>query len=186
MNRNEYNLEESTANMEYWLSRLQKLPNRNDREWREYFMRNDVWFEDIESLGYYLSEAHNSIVYKAYSEKTVFKSKKDEMDGSFVRAIEGALLHNRLFPETFYSLVGFTDYKEGIRVIFQQKYIKGRQPTKEEIREGLRKKGFSLFETANSPISGSKDGLFAKDIHEHNAIVSDGELYVIDCKIIKI
>lgn len=184
MNKNDYTLEESTANMEYWLSRLQKLPNRSDREWREYFMRNNVWYEDLESLGYFMESSHESVVYKAFSEIEVYKVKRSKHDVYFSKVIENAILHNKLFPETFYSLVGFTDYAEGVRVILKQKFFKGRKPTNEEIKEALINKGFSVSE--DFCLSAVKDGLCAKDIHSINAIISDGKLYLIDCNIIKI
>ena len=56
-------------------------------------------------------------------------------------------LHNTIFPETSYELVGFNWY-EGEKFYFVKKqlFIKGTKPTQEEIDKCMKDKGFSIIE----------------------------------------
>lgn len=183
------NIEESSNELEIWINRLSNLPDRDEREWRSYFIRNKMWFEDIESIGYYMLESHESVVYKGYSDKEVFKVKQCGMYNtyigakSFIDTLQSALWHNMLFPETYYTLVGFMSYGNGIRVILRQGYVKGEKATNLQIKEFLTANGFvSVVKTSNG-LSAYKDDLNVIDIHDDNAIVVDGQVRVIDCQI---
>lgn len=183
------NIEESSTELESWINRLSNLQERDEREWRSYFLRNKMWIEDIESIGYYMLESHESAVYKGYSEKEVFKVKQCGMYNtyigakSFIDTLKSALWHNILFPETYYTLVGFMSYGNGIRVILRQGYVKGEKANTMQIEEFLTANGFvSVVKTAKG-LSASKDDLNVIDIHEDNAIVVDGQVRVIDCQI---
>ena len=184
------NIEESTTELKSWIDRLEKLPERDEREWRTYFLRNNMWIEDIESIGYYMQQAHESVVYKGYSETEVFKLKQCGMDGtyigakSFIDTLQSALWHNSLFPETYYTLVGFASYGIGIRAVLRQGYVKGEKATTEQIKEFLTANGFTSITTIQGfAVSAKKDEFIVSDIHRDNAIVVDGQVHIIDSQI---
>ena len=168
--------------LENWLLRIQNLSERSEREWRKYFMRNKVWVEDLDSLGYFLTSSHESVVYKGYSEKEIYKAKKNRTEGDFARVIKDAILHNKLFPDTSYSLVGFTDYAEGVRVILKQNYIEGQHPGNDQIIEYLNNNGYEVEREGNM-ITARKGGLMDCDIYSKNAIITDGKIFIVDCNI---
>ena len=180
------NIEESTSELSKWIDRLKVLPDRNEREWRAYFLRNNVWIEDLDSIGYYMVESHESAVFKGYSEQEVFKVRQSGMNNtyigskSFINTLQSALWHNLLFPHTYYNLVGFTSYRNGIRAVLRQGYIKGEKATAGQIVDFLNANGFVSVRCQNLGVSGSKDELIVSDIHEDNAIVVDGQVRVID------
>ena len=64
-------VEDATTLLTSWLGRLQNLEDRGIREFRAYFMRNKMWIEDIEQLGYYFSSGHESHLYRSFSEKAL-------------------------------------------------------------------------------------------------------------------
>ena len=173
----------STEELKKWLLRLQNLSQRNEREWRKYFLRNKMWIEDIESIGYLLTKSHESVVYKGYSEKEVFKVKQARgADCVFISTIMSAIYHNQLFPETFYKLVGFTDGANGVAVVLSQKFVKGNYPSNEQIIEYLKGNGFDVSKDGDM-ITACKDGYCARDIQKINAIIADNNVFVIDCNI---
>lgn len=172
-----------TEELKKWLLRLQNLSQRNEREWRKYFLRNKMWIEDIESIGYLLTKSHESVVYKGYSEKEVFKVKQARgADCVFISTIMSAIYHNQLFPETFYKLVGFTDGANGVAVVLSQKFVKGNHPSNEQIIEYLKGNGFDVSKDGDM-ITACKDGYCARDIQKINAIIADSKVFVIDCNI---
>lgn len=182
--------EESSNIITSWIDRLKKVHERNEREWRVYFLRNKMWVEDIESIGYFMDNSHESVIYKGYSEKEVFKIRQCGINrlyidsSSFIDTLLSALWHNRLFPSTYYTLVGFTSWGNGVRAVLKQDYIKGEKPTIEQITNFLEQHGFKNLEI-NNGVSATKDSYFVSDIHQRNAIFANGTLYVIDCNIIE-
>jgi hypothetical protein len=87
-------------------------------------------------------------------------------------------LHNALFPDTKYELLGFTRTVKGFAFIIKQAFIKGRETTKEDDligfmhRMGFEKRGFNRFQNSIIEIS---------NLHEGNVLMGeDGNFYFID------
>ncbi|GHT75462.1 hypothetical protein AGMMS50262_10840 [Bacteroidia bacterium] len=87
-------------------------------------------------------------------------------------------LHNALFPETKYELIGFTKSIKGFAFILKQLFIIGRETTKEDnldsfmLRMGFEKTGFNCFQNGIIEIA---------DLHGGNVLKGiDGNFYFID------
>jgi hypothetical protein len=179
-------VEDATTLLTSWLGRLQNLEDRGIREFRAYFMRNKMWIEDIEQLGYYFSSGHESHLYRSFSENALLKIKGthtlyNSIKENLISSLESAILHNQVFPETFYTLVGFNDYGNSIYPVLKQSLIVGRSCNNDELDERLEslglKKNLGVF---------TKDGYVIDGLHKGNIMVgSDEKTYVIDCTIRK-
>lgn len=87
-----------------WFLRVQtEFPTQKDL--RSYLTKEKVWIEDINILGKFHENGAESCVYKAYTEKEVYKVQLRGLLDSIMQAI----LYNRFFPESILSFVGFTD-----------------------------------------------------------------------------
>ena len=89
-------------------------------------------------------------------------------------------LHNHLFPETFYELIGFCRGKYGkFSFVLKQPYIRGIEPTETDIYNDMTKRGFSRDYIENTTYTSYC--YIIKDLHIGNFIKNrDGKLYCID------
>lgn len=120
-----------------------------------------------------------------YVDKTgciVYKMNNLIHSGSYFRLFHRLLLHNYLFPQTAYTLVGFTGYKgRTLYPLLAQRYVKNAVPaTPFEINEYMGQLGFSVkaewtYENTDYVISDMKPKNVLKD--------SDGDIFVIDAEI---
>jgi|GEM_PF-3681015 len=87
-------------------------------------------------------------------------------------------LHNALFPDTQYELIGFTKTKKGFAFIIKQPYIKGRETKIEDnLSEFMAKAGFSPEKIH----SYGNNVLKIEDLHEANVLKGkDDRFYFID------
>jgi len=97
-------------------------------------------------------------------------------------ALDRMVLHNQLFPNTAYSIIGFgRDSLGHFRIIAKQKFVQGESASSEEIKNFAEKLG--LREEQGWWYS--QDGLFKiTDLSPLNVLKDiNGELQVIDCDI---
>ena len=182
-------IENATSLLESWHKRLSNsnLPDRDWMEWRKYFMRSKMWIEDIEQLGYYYSSGHESQLYQSCSENALYKIKGththyNNIKENLTSSLKSAIFHNQVFPETFYTLVGFNDYGDSVYPVLKQSLIVGKKCNNYELDKRLEslglKKNIGFF---------TKDGYIIDGLHRENVMVgSDDKTYVVDCNIRRI
>jgi len=86
-------------------------------------------------------------------------------------------LHNHLFPDTAYELIGFTNNpNRGFSFIVKQPFIDGENTPTDKISEELNKMGFKDI-GGNTYVS---DDYIIDDLHKRNVFTKDGRLYFID------
>ena len=103
-----------------------------------------------------------------------------QSESPFDFLLDRVILHNAIFPETSYQVVGYTfDEDSNFRFILTQPKIKGRAATQEEIQSFAAKLGFGT-----EPLHSDwyeNDLLKIQDLHPKNVLIdSRGDLYVID------
>ncbi len=165
-----------------WFLRVQtEFPTQKDL--RSYLTKEKVWIEDINILGKFHENGAESCVYKAYTEKEVYKVQLRGLLDSIMQAI----LYNRFFPESILSFVGFTDSptfitglvetQDNVRVVLKQQFFDGAHPDvfQEQQIHNIEMKGYGF---------GDKK-YCVSDIDSKNCIVIDQTFYVIDCCINK-
>lgn len=88
------------------------------------------------------------------------------------------LVHNLLFPETAYTLVGISENLGDVRIVLSQDLVQSKgQPTKEQIAKALAAKG--LFPEDN--YSFGNEFVSVTDVEGDNVLLGeDGTVYVID------
>ncbi|MEO7312532.1 MAG: hypothetical protein ABIX01_19255 [Chitinophagaceae bacterium] len=93
--------------------------------------------------------------------------------------LNSLLIHNLLFSETAYELLGFVDSGDGLLACIKQPFIISDAPTDlEDVRKFLTYKGF--INTRRYDYYNQDLGLILEDIHDENVIVSIGALFFID------
>lgn len=151
----QYSVEDSCKELLAWIERLRKLDECDEKDLRAYFSRNNVWVENPETVGSFMVDGAESYVYKGYDEKEVFKFKRCRTDSirELATILRGVLNHNKCFPDTYYTLIGFSSYERDVLgtirfgVVLRQEFVKGEFATHEQILTHLKKEGFTLLRT---------------------------------------
>jgi hypothetical protein len=163
---------------------------RQEKLLEEYARQKGVWFDhEEESEREYLGDGAESFVYQddksGYVRKLVDPVSKTPLE-FFDNRIS---LHNYLFPETFYELVGFTRTKGGVfTYIITQPYVNvseydkldlANPPVVENYKQELEKMGFNLYDNDHTTIYNKDYIIF--DLHNDNVLVNKKkDLFFID------
>ncbi len=150
----------------------------------DYAKKNNLWIEDLYSLGDPLSGggnentlALNTATGEIYKSNNLFNAKN-----SISKLFDNVNAHNEVFPKNKYEFVGFTGHNEGgtpyVEPIFKQKYVHdAEQASQEEIDTHMGSLGFDkvndhTFRNADYTVS---------DLRPRNVLkTADGTIHVID------
>jgi hypothetical protein len=92
-------------------------------------------------------------------------------------------MHNSFFPETAYTLIGFTKEGKVVNLVLQQDFVKqARNSTPQEIFDYLTDMGFKVEDAVTGNyIWKNKDGITIGDMHTGNALTTkEGSVIIID------
>lgn len=171
---------------DYWCNILGKSRVLNATlfdEYKDMFIDKGMWIDDIKELGWYLRSGYESDVYVSHSDPSkVLKVKLQQYTHTLVGTLIAAKYHNLLFPDTFYSLIGFTAKKKYIYAILGQNRVIGTPVGAKRVCSYFAQRGYIVYELGAAV---SKDGLLAFGITGSNAVEHDGRIYVMDCYIYK-
>ena len=102
--------------------------------------------------------------------------------GSYFKLFHRLLLHNELFPQTAYTLVGFTGFRgRTIYPLFAQGYVENATASQpEEIQRHMHSLGF----TKTKEWTYENDRFIISDLKPKNVLKdADGDFYIIDAEI---
>ena len=158
----------------------------HERRLTEYAQKHNCWFafKSIKENFKYLGSGAESDVYFDNDGKSVIKlvnySAYSETPLDFLN--HRITLHNTIFPETAYELLGFTYSheidEEGFYFITRQTFIdsKNPRPTQEEIDNHMERKGFVIHDGTFVI-----EGYIISDLAPRNFVKdNNGKLYCID------
>ena len=187
LNQDDKKMEQGTVSeyneaFDYWcniLGRPKVLDQNTFDEYKNLFIDNGMWIDDIKELGRYLRSGYESDVYVSYADPSmVLKVKLQQYTKTLVGTLISAKYHNLLFPETCYSLIGFTAKKNNIYVVLGQNRVRGTTVGVKRVCAYFEQRGYTVYELGAAV---SKDGLLAFGITGTDAVEHDGNIYVMDC-----
>ena len=155
-----------------------------NRVTREYAQENGLWipFEDVFKLGRPSKSGNEHDTYVDTENRVIYKVNNRMNTPSIVDLLNRMALHNKYFPNSKYSLVGFTAISENGDVwpVFAQDYVPGaRVATNEEIDAYMGALGFAPVGEGRY----SNGEIVAKDLRPRNVLVdADGDVYVVDAE----
>lgn len=152
---------------------------------KEYAIENNLWMEDYKSeLGQTPDqEGGEAEVYLSPSGDKVVKVKSADQYSSPLDFLDSITIWNFLFPESAYTLRGFTEKNGKLAFIIEQPTIHiERSATRDEIFSELSKIGFDTNRA--SRFSGARHpelDIWLRDLNEGNVVIgTDGRIYFID------
>ena len=148
-----------------------------------YAKENGLWvpMERIAELGTPGMSGNENELY--VSDDIIFKVNNLMNTGSILALLEKALMHNELFPETFYRLYGFTGFGgRSVYPILQQDLIKEADSTPQiAIDTFMAALG---FDKEDRPGRYSNNRYLVWDLLPRNVLRDkDGDLFVVDAEI---
>lgn len=126
----------------------------------------------------YLTKGGESKIYLALDGLNVIKVNDAIYYASWDEYFNSLVLHNLLFPNTAYSLIGFMEIDNGLHAVLQQPFIEGEQARLKDIKELLSYNGFE--NTKRQDYYNSEFGLVLEDMHDENVIAKNELLFFID------
>jgi len=142
---------------------------------------NDLWipFSNVDNFGEPYPGGNENIVYYNQNESAVYKVNNLINAGSITKLIAQILLHNKIFPDTPYELVGFTGFEgRSIYPVLKQSHIDiSSFATPEEIADYMHSLGFN--QVSDSKFTDEK--YIVSDLFPRNVLKDkQGNIYVID------
>jgi hypothetical protein len=137
-----------------------------------------TWLESLPSEYSYLTEGGESKVYLSGDGRYVIKLNDAGYYATWTEYFNSLVIHNLLFPDMAYSLLGFTETNEELLAIVQQCFAQGTQATLENIEGFLNFNGFA--KVRRQDYFNNEFGLALEDMHDENVIAKDNILFFID------
>ena len=150
----------------------------------EYAKEKNLWIPDIYDLGNpFLSGSENTVVLNS-EEVVVYKSNNLMNSKTISGLLDQITIHNQLFPETKYELVGFTGIDKGegkvpyIEVVLKQSFINiAVSANSFEIANYMKSLEFKMI--SNTSFANSQYTI--SDLYPRNVLKdNNGDLYIID------
>jgi hypothetical protein len=140
--------------------------------------KKGLLLESLPSDSQYLTEGGESKVYLSSDGRTVIKVNDAGYYATWTEYFNSLILHNLLFSNTAYSLLGFTESDEKLFAIVQQAFVEGKQPALDHIEGFLNFNGFR--KTRRQDYYNDDLGLALEDMHDENVIAKDNILFFVD------
>jgi hypothetical protein len=145
---------------------------------KAYAEKENLWLESLPSGSQYLTEGGESKVYLTEDGRSVIKVNDAGYYATWTEYFNSLLLHNLLFSNTAYSLLGFTEFDQKLFAVIQQQFVEGEQATLEHIEGFLNFNGFRKIRRQD--YYNKELGLALEDMHDENVIAKGNVLFFID------
>lgn len=145
---------------------------------KAYAQRTDIWMDSLPQGSLYLTEGGESKVYLSSNGKLVYKVNDAGYYATWAEYFSSLLLHNLLFSNSAYQLLGFTERDDRFCAVVQQPFVEGEQASLEHIEEFLAFNGF--VKVRRQDYYNNEFRLVLEDMHDENVIAKDNVLFFID------
>jgi Serine/Threonine/Tyrosine Kinase found in polyvalent proteins len=137
-----------------------------------------LWMESLPKGSQYLTEGGESKVYLSEDGGFVLKVNDAGYYATWTEYFDSLLLHNLLFSNSEYSLLGFIEIDEKLFAVVRQSFVEGEQASLDHIGSFLNFNGF--INTRRQDYYNSEFGLALEDMHDENVIANGNILFFID------
>jgi hypothetical protein len=145
---------------------------------KSYAEKEGIWLESLPAGFRYLTEGGESKVYLNEDGRFVIKINDAGYYATWTEYFNSLLLHNLLFFNTAYSLIGFAEFDQKLFAVIRQPFVEGEQADLEHIQELLNFNGFNRIRRQD--YYNDELGLALEDMHDENVIAKAGTLFFID------
>ena len=165
------------------LSEIQATDNYIDKEkeaeiLKSFIEEKNLYFDELR-FSVYLDEGAEQKVFFDAEKSKVYKLNDAIFYVNWSQYLESLLLHNILFSETKYELLGFVIINKSLYSVVEQDFISPSEKTTiESVKDLMFSKGFAI-KKRNDYIH-TDLGLIIEDLHEETVLLKEGTLFFID------
>ena len=145
----------------------------------KYIGERKLWLPKPTEKNRLLTIGGEAEVYINIEEQQVIKVNDAVYYSTWLDFFTSVLIHNLLFGETAYQLIGFTKRDEELQAILQQPFIVSDAAVDlADVKTALEYNGFK--NNRRNDYYSEELGLILEDIHDENVILNSGFLFFID------
>ncbi|HVY76197.1 MAG TPA: hypothetical protein VG890_15310 [Puia sp.] len=145
---------------------------------KNYAKNTGLWLSSLPQGSEYLTRGGEAKIYLAANKLNAIKVNDAVYYATWTEYFNSLILHNILFPNTNYSLLGFSESDGKLAAVLSQSFIEGEQAKLEDIKAFLSFNGFE--NTKRQDYYNREFELVLEDMHDENVISRQGILFFID------
>jgi hypothetical protein len=145
---------------------------------RSHAQRTGSWLDSLPIGSQFLAEGGESKVYLSEDGRFVVKVNDAGYFATWAEYFNSLVIHNLLFANSAYSLLGFIEVDEVLFAVVQQPFVEGEQASLDHIEGFLNFNGFT--KTKRQDYYNSELNLALEDMHDENVIAKGEVLFFID------
>jgi hypothetical protein len=144
-----------------------------------YCTQYSLWIPDIPGENRYLTRGGEAEVYLHIDNRHVLKFNDAIYYATWLEFLNSVLLHNLIFEDTSYNLLGFVKKQDILYAVLEQLFIfSDAQAEIEDIKKFLEFNGFE--NNRRNDYVHNELGLILEDMHDENVLVNSEKLFFID------
>lgn len=145
----------------------------------EFATDNGLWFDQEFSDANFLTEGGEAKIHFSSKRNKVIKLNDAVYYSTWLDYLNSILIHNLLFPDTGYALLGFKLIEKELFAVLEQTFIIADGETDlDDVKAFLEQNGFSNIK--RNDYYSQELGLILEDMHDENVLVRNGILFFID------
>ena len=145
----------------------------------DYSNKNNLWVVELPGEERYLTRGGEARVYLNTDNRTVVKLNDAVYYATWLEFFNSILLHNLIFENTAYALMGFSKENNVLHAVLKQQFVTS--DTQVELDDIKQLLTFNGFENSKRNDYVHKElGLILEDMHDENVLVNSDTLFFID------
>lgn len=155
------------------------IKEKQERLLESYCHSNNLWVDQLPGEHQFLARGGEARVYLEVDNMNVIKLNDGVYYATWLEFFNSVMLHNIIFPDTSYDLLGFTKESNVLFAVLRQPFIIADDLVElSDIRIFLNFSGFENYKR-NDYIH-KELGLILEDMHDENVLVNSDILFFID------
>jgi hypothetical protein len=155
------------------------IKKEQEHKLEEFCSNHGLWTGQLPSDQFFLKRGGEARVYLHEDGRHVIKLNDAIYYATWLEFLNSILLHNLIFPNTRYELIGFAKEDETLIGVLKQPYIiSDALVDLNDVRAFLEFNGFS--NTRRHDYEHKQLGLILEDMHDENVLVNSETLFFID------
>ena len=156
-----------------------KIKEEQSKLLKEFSIKNNFWLNKINASNDFFAEGGEAKVFLENNGKKVLKINTGIYYNTWLDFLNSVLIHNILFKDAHYFLLGFIEIENELNAVLQQPFIVSNELTNlTNVKNFLEFNGF--INTQRNDYYNKELGLILEDIHDENVITQNSTLFFID------
>jgi hypothetical protein len=146
---------------------------------KEWAKLKECWIDHRPSASQYLTRGGESLVFQDTDKRHLIKLNNAVYYATWLEYLDSLAIHNIIFPDTAYTLMGFTESDGELYAVLRQPFILTQsQAELADIQSYLEHNGFE--KTKRNDYRHAGLGLILEDMHDENVLVAEDLLFFVD------